>query len=159
MNFSKTVRDRAISSEFLTPRVVQECPMQRGKFSIFATFGGHLGFLRKMKKCEYLENGKRYRAILSEFLTPRVVQECPMQGGKFSIFATFGGHLGFLRKMKKCEYLENRKRAISNEILTPRVVQECPMQNAKISIFATFGGHLGFLRKMKKCEYLENRKR
>ena len=26
------------------------------------------------------------------------------------IFATFGGHLGFLRKMKKCEYLENRKR-------------------------------------------------
>ena len=23
--------------------------MEKGKFSIFATFGGHLGFLRKMK--------------------------------------------------------------------------------------------------------------
>ena len=34
--------------------------MQRGKISLFATFGGHLGFLRKMKKCEYLENRKRY---------------------------------------------------------------------------------------------------
>ena len=29
-----------------------------------------------------------------------------MQWGKISIFATFGSHLGFLRKMKKCEYLE-----------------------------------------------------
>ena len=73
--------------------------MQRGKISIFATFGGHLGFLRKMKKCEYLEfKTIRYRAILSEFLTHRVVQECPMQRGKISIFATFGGHLGFSRK-------------------------------------------------------------
>ena len=33
--------------------------MLRGKISIFATFGGHVGFLRKMKKCEYLENRKR----------------------------------------------------------------------------------------------------
>ena len=42
--FSKTVRDRVISSEFLTHRVVQEYPMQREKNLIFATFGGHLGF-------------------------------------------------------------------------------------------------------------------
>ena len=27
-----------------------------------------------------------------------------------SIFVTFGGHLGFSRKMKKSQYLENRKR-------------------------------------------------
>ena len=59
MNISKTVRDRAISSEFLTRRVAQECPVQRGKISIFATFGGHLRFLRKMKKCQYLKNRKR----------------------------------------------------------------------------------------------------
>ena len=58
-NISQTVRDRAISSEFLTCRVVEEYPMQRGKISIFATFGGHLGFLQKMKKCEYLENHTR----------------------------------------------------------------------------------------------------
>ena len=44
LNILKTVRDRAISSEFMTRMVVQECPMQKGKFSIFATFGGHLGF-------------------------------------------------------------------------------------------------------------------
>ena len=34
MNISKTVRDRAISSEFLTRRVVQEYPKQRGKISV-----------------------------------------------------------------------------------------------------------------------------
>ena len=55
----KTVRDRAISSEILTRRVVQECPVERGKISIFATFGGHLGFSREMEKCQYLENCKR----------------------------------------------------------------------------------------------------
>ena len=59
VNISKTIRDRAISSEFLICWVVQECPMQTGKISILATFGGHLGFLRKMKKCEYIENRKR----------------------------------------------------------------------------------------------------
>ena len=69
VNIPKTVRDRAISSEFLTQRVVPEYPMQRGKISIFATLGGHLGFLRNMKKCEYLET-VRDRAVLSEFLTP-----------------------------------------------------------------------------------------
>ena len=42
VNISKTTRDRAISTEFLTRRVVQEYPMQRGEISIFATFGGHL---------------------------------------------------------------------------------------------------------------------
>ena len=58
MNISKTVRYGAILSEFLIHRVVQECPIQGGKISIFATFGGHLIFLRKMKKCDYLENCK-----------------------------------------------------------------------------------------------------
>ena len=105
----KTVRDRAISNEFLTRRVLQESLVQRREISIFATFGGHLGFLRKMKKCQYLET-VRDRVILSEFLTCRVVQECPVERGKISIFATFGGHLGFSRKMKKCQYLKNRKR-------------------------------------------------
>ena len=43
-NISETVRDRAISSEFLTQRVVQVYPVRRGKISIFTTFDGHLGF-------------------------------------------------------------------------------------------------------------------
>ena len=59
VNILKTVRDRAISSKFLIRRVVEDYPMQRGKISIFATFGGHLGFLRKMMKCEYLKNCMR----------------------------------------------------------------------------------------------------
>ena len=59
VNISKTVRDRAISSEFLIHRMVQECPVRRGKISIFATFLGHLAFSRKMEKCQYLENHKR----------------------------------------------------------------------------------------------------
>ena len=58
-NISQTVRDRAISSKILICRVVQECPVQRGKIWIFATFGGHLGFLRKMKRCEYLGKDKK----------------------------------------------------------------------------------------------------
>ena len=47
--------------------------------------------------------------ISSKFLIHRVVQESPVKWGKISIFATFGGHLGFSQKMEKCQYLENRK--------------------------------------------------
>ena len=43
-NISETVRDRAILSKLLAQRVVKGYPMQKGKFSIFATFGGHLRF-------------------------------------------------------------------------------------------------------------------
>ena len=41
--------------------------MQRGKTSIFATFGGHLGFLWKMKKCEYLEKHERQSYFVRMF--------------------------------------------------------------------------------------------
>ena len=80
--------------------------MQRGKISIFATFGGHLGFL---KKCEYLENRKRY-SDFERIFDPPGSTRVSHAGGKISIFATFGGHLGFFQKMKKFEYLQNRKR-------------------------------------------------
>ena len=55
-------------------------PCKREKNSIFATFGGYLGFLAENKHSKYLQNGNR--AISSE--------KC---------------HLGFYRKMKNCEYL------------------------------------------------------
>ena len=45
--FLSNIRDRAISSDFLTHRVVQDYPMPRGKISIFATLRGHLGFSGK----------------------------------------------------------------------------------------------------------------
>ena len=96
-NILKTVRDTAISSKFLIHRVVQDSHVKWGKISIFATFGGHLGFSQKMEKCQYLEKTKtvRDRAISSEFFIHSVVQQCPVERGEISIFTTFGGHLGF----------------------------------------------------------------
>ena len=80
VNISKTVKDRAISSESLIHRVVQESPLQRGGggISIFATFGGYLGFLRKRKSVN-ISKTVTDRGISSDFFTHRVVQECPVQ--------------------------------------------------------------------------------
>ena len=106
MNISKTVRDRAISSEFLTRRVVQEYFVPRGKISIFGTFGGHLGFSRKMKNCEYLET-VRDTVISSEFLTCRVVEEYLMQRGNIFNFRHFWRPSWILAEnQNKCEYLK-----------------------------------------------------
>ena len=68
-------------------RAVQECPVARGKISIFATFGGHLGVSCKMKSVN-MSKTIRDRAILSEFFTNRLVQEYPVPRRKLSIFAT-----------------------------------------------------------------------
>ena len=101
INISQTVRDRAISNEFSTHRVVQDYPMLRGKISILATLAAILDFSKKWKSVNISNISKKVwdRAISSEFLTYRVVQdypqECPMQRGKISNFANFGGHLGF----------------------------------------------------------------
>ena len=57
--------------------------MQRGNISIFATFGSHLGFLRKMKSVN-ISKTVRDRAISREFLIRRVLQQCRMQRGKIS---------------------------------------------------------------------------
>ena len=53
-NIAKTVRDRAISSEFLTRRVVQEYSVAISKISNFTTFGSHPEFLQKIKNRKYL---------------------------------------------------------------------------------------------------------
>ena len=62
--------------------------MQRGKNSIFATFAGHLGFLRRIN-IENIFKMVRDRAILSEFLTHRVVQQYSVPRGKISVFHLF----------------------------------------------------------------------
>ena len=49
-------------------------PVQRGKISIFASFGDHLGFSEKMKKIVNISETERDRAVLSELLIHRVVQ-------------------------------------------------------------------------------------
>ena len=62
--------------------------------------------LCKREKCHFwqaswiLTENKKYKylgnlAISSEFLAHRVVQGCPIENGNISIFATYGGHLGF----------------------------------------------------------------
>ena len=43
-NIFEMVRNRAISSEFLTHRVVQQYSVSREKILVFTTFGGHLRF-------------------------------------------------------------------------------------------------------------------
>ena len=71
MQRGKMIRDRVISSEFLTRRVVQQYCVPRGKISVFATFGGHLGFQRKMNNCEYLGKGISSPLMLGGRYTPQ----------------------------------------------------------------------------------------
>ena len=114
MNISKTVRDRVISSEFFIPTRVSYA---KGKKFNFRHFWRPSWILAENGKGVNISKTIRDRAISSEFLTDLVVPEYVlvvpeyvMQRGKISIFTTFDGHLGFLRKMKKYQYLENHKR-------------------------------------------------
>ena len=94
-NISKTVKDRAILSEFLIHRVLQEYFMHRGKISIFSPLlVAILHFSGKWKSVN-ISKIVRDRAISSKFLTHRVVQVYPVPRGKILIFTTFCGHLGF----------------------------------------------------------------
>ena len=114
MNISKTIRDRAISREFLTHRVVQECPMQRGKISRvsyakgkkfnFRHFYRPSWILRKIK-IENIFKMVRDRAILSEFLTHRVVQQYSVPRGKISVFHHFWLPSWISVENENCEYL------------------------------------------------------
>ena len=47
------------------------------------------------KNIENISETVRGRAILSKFLTHRVVQHYPVPRGKISIFATLGSHIEF----------------------------------------------------------------
>ena len=76
-------------SEFLTHRVVQEYPMQRGKISVFATFGDHLGFLRKIKNSVNISKTVRDRAILSELFDPQGSRRVSYTKGKNFNFRHF----------------------------------------------------------------------
>ena len=123
--------------------------MQRGKISISVTFGGHLGFLRKMKKRYYLKNHMR-SSDFERILDPQGSTRVSCANGKNFNFRHFWRPSWILVENKKVNISKTvRDRAISSEFLTHRVVQECPMQRGKISIFATFGGHLGFYWKIK----------
>ena len=59
VNILETITDRASSIEFLTRGVQEGYYTARRKISIFTTFGGHLGFLRKIKNLNISETIKR----------------------------------------------------------------------------------------------------
>ena len=69
--------------------------MQRGNFSNFHHFRWPSWILAENKTLKISREMVRVRAILSEFLTRRIVREYPVPRRKLSIFTAFGGHLGF----------------------------------------------------------------
>ena len=80
-SISLTVRDRAISSNFLTHRVYEKCTI--GNFpKIFPLFknDGHFEFLPKMDKHKFasISLTVQDRAIPSKFSTHRVPNECTL---------------------------------------------------------------------------------
>ena len=100
VNISETVTDRAISIEFLTHGVEEGYYAATRKISVFTTFGGHLGFLRKIKNLNISET-VRDRAILIEFF-----KEYFVATQKIQIFSNFGGRVGFYRKTKNVNISE-----------------------------------------------------
>ena len=83
--------------------------MQRGNISIFASFDGHLGFLQKMKKYEYLKNRKRLSDFERIFDPQGSTRVSHVKGKNFN-FCHFWRPSWILAEIKKCEYLENRAR-------------------------------------------------
>ena len=83
-SISLTVRDRAISSNFLTHRVSKECSLAnfQKKFPLPKN-GGHLEFSNfcqkwKKQKIAFISLTVRDRAISSKFSTHRVSKECTL---------------------------------------------------------------------------------
>ena len=81
--------------KFLTHRVVKRESYAKGKNFSFRHFWRPSWILAENKTIENIFEMVRDRAILSEFLTHRVVQQYSVPRGKISVFATFGSHLGF----------------------------------------------------------------
>ena len=127
-NISKTVRDRAISTEFLTHRVVEKYSIQNLKNFQFSPFlAAILNFCEKRKNLNISET-VRDRAIWTEFLTHRVVEEYSVQNFQFS--PLLAAILDFCGKPKNVNISETvRDRAICTEFLTRRVVGKYSIQN------------------------------
>ena len=118
--------------------------MQGGKISIFATFSGHLGFSRKMEKCQYLEHRKRW-SDFERIFDPQGGTRVSCGKGENFNFRHFWRPFWIFAGNEKVSISQTvRDRAISSKFLTGRVVQESPFQWGEISIFAAI---LDFCRK------------
>ena len=100
-SISLTVRDRAISSKFSTHRVSNQCTI--GNFQknfLFPKMAAILNFriFPKMETHKFasISLTMQDRAILSNFSTHRVSEECTLGNCQKKIpFPTYGGHFGF----------------------------------------------------------------
>ena len=94
MNISKTVRDRAILSIF-EPQGSTRVSCAKGNNFNFWHFWWSSWILAENKTLQISRKKVRDRAISSEFFIRSEVPDYPVPRGKISVFATFGGRLGF----------------------------------------------------------------
>ena len=103
------VRDRAILTKFLTHRVCVELSATFCQKWFPTIFDGHIKFLRKMQKRIYLGNSARY-SHFDEIFDPQGIHSYLQHFAKTHFPATWrslGGHIDFLHKMQKTNYLGN----------------------------------------------------
>ena len=110
VNILKTVRDRAISSEFLTSRIVQEYSMQRGKISSFALLAAILDFSGKWKSVNILKTVRDSKSDFKWIFDQQDSTRVFYAKGKNFNFCHFWRPSWILAENEKCEYLGNGKR-------------------------------------------------
>ena len=171
-SISLTVRDRAISSKFSTPRVSDQCTLGnfQKKFPLPKN-GGHFAFsnfCQKMEKHKFaiISLTVQDRAISLKFSTHRVSDQCTLGNfqKKFPLPKN-GGHFAFsnfCQKMEKHKFatisLTVQDRAISLKFSTHRVSEKCTLVNfQKMFFFPHMAAILNFRKQI--CFYLLNRAR
>ena len=95
---SKTLQDRAISSEFFDLQVSTRVSYAKGKIFNFCHFWWPSWILVENEKSVNISKIIRDRAISSEFLIRGIVQVYPMERGKFQFSPLLAAILDFSGK-------------------------------------------------------------
>ena len=157
-SISLTMRDRAISSKFLTHRVSEQCTLGNlkkfsppQKWRAFCIFE----FCQKMEKHKFASISLivRDRAISSKVSIQRISEQCNLCNFQ-KIFPSpkNGGHFefsNFCQKMEKHKFasisLIVRDRAISSKVSIQRVSEQCNLGNFQKNFpLPKNGGHFEF---------------
>ena len=168
-SISLTVRDRAISSKFLTHMVTEQCTLGNfQKIFLFPHMAAILNFRifvknrKKKNKFASISLTVRGRAISSKFSTHRVSKQLySWQFSKNFPLLKSGGHFEFLyfcQKWGKNKFasisLTVRGRAISSKFSTHRVSKQCTLGNFQKNFpLPKNGGHFEFSN---FCQKLQN---
>ena len=120
-------------------------------------FGSHLEFLHKTQKHFFLRNSVR-KSDFDKIFDPQGYTHSHLALFAQNYFpAIFGGHLEFLRKSQKCNYLRNgAKYSEFKEMFGPPGYPGSSDTFARNCLPAIFTSHLEFLHKMQKRIYLRN---